>query len=130
MLRRGPEAVDGVQVGFLPFDEVTEPAEDLMAGGPNPLGEHYDLVPQLTYKIHYFPINFNNPTVAGKIFKQLYFRQALQSCLDSRGAIRDVYKATAIRPPGPSRPCPTARCSPPPRTRTRTPSTSRRPAPT
>ncbi|MFD9161378.1 ABC transporter substrate-binding protein [Streptomyces sp. NPDC059558] len=101
MLRRGPEALDGVQIGFLPFDEVTEPAEDPVLGGPNPLGEHYDLVPQLTYKIHYFPINFNNPTVAGKIFKQLYFRQALQSCLDSRGAIRDVYKGYGYPTTGP-----------------------------
>ncbi|MGW2676549.1 ABC transporter substrate-binding protein [Streptomyces sp. NPDC001436] len=100
-LLKGPAVPDGVQIGFLPFDEITEPAEDPMTGGPNPLGDHYDLLPQLTYKIHYFPINFNNPTVKGRIFKELYFRQALQSCLDGRGAIRDVYKGYGYPTTGP-----------------------------
>ncbi|WP_027341491.1 ABC transporter substrate-binding protein [Hamadaea tsunoensis] len=90
----------GAQVGFLPFSKVTEPG-DPVAGGPNPLSERYTLVPQLTYKIHYFPINFNNPTLAGKMYRQLYVRQAIQSCLDVDGAIRDIYKGYGYATTGP-----------------------------
>jgi peptide/nickel transport system substrate-binding protein len=101
LLRKGGTGPDGIQVGFLPFEAVTEPTDDPGTGGPNPLAEHYTLIPQLTYKIHYFPINFNNPTVAGRIFRQLYFRQALQSVLDQDGAIRDVYKGYGYPTNGP-----------------------------
>ncbi|MFI9170091.1 ABC transporter substrate-binding protein [Streptomyces lincolnensis] len=101
-LRRGPSAgPDAVQVGFLPFEELTEPATDPSTGGPNPLAADYRLIPQLTYKIHYFPINFNNPTAAGRVFRRLYFRQALQSCLDSEGAVRDVYRGYGYHTTGP-----------------------------
>jgi peptide/nickel transport system substrate-binding protein len=53
------------------------------------------------YSIHYFPLNFNNPTVAGSIFKQLYFRQALQHTVDQDSAIKDVYKGYGYRTNGP-----------------------------
>jgi peptide/nickel transport system substrate-binding protein len=101
MLLKGPDRPGGMQIGYLPFDRVTEPAADPMRGGPNPLAPHYRLAPQVTFSIHYFPVNFNNPTVAGSIFKQLYFRQALQSVVDQDGAIRDVYKGYGYRTNGP-----------------------------
>jgi peptide/nickel transport system substrate-binding protein len=37
----------------------------------------YNVSPWIGWSINYFPYNFNNPTV-GPIFKQLYFRQAVQ----------------------------------------------------
>jgi peptide/nickel transport system substrate-binding protein len=37
--------------------------------------------PWVGWSINYFPINFNNPTV-GPIFKQLYFRQAMQEMVN------------------------------------------------
>lgn len=100
-LTKGPDGPDGIHVGFLPFDCVTEPTNHPMKGGPHPLSEHYTLIPQITYSVHYFPLNFNNPTVAGRIFRQLYFRQALQSTIDQQTAIRDIYKGYGYETTGP-----------------------------
>src|SRR4051794_14986598 len=96
LLRRG-----SVQIGFLPFERVTEPTTDPRVGGSNPLAPDYRLIPQVLYSIPYFPLNLNNPTVAGHIFRQLYFRQALQSALDQEGAIRDIYKGYGYPTTGP-----------------------------
>src|SRR5262249_23887870 len=49
----------------------------------------------------YFRMKFNKPMGGGKIVRQLYFRQALQSVLDQDGAIRDVYKGYGYRTNGP-----------------------------
>ncbi|MGF1425976.1 ABC transporter substrate-binding protein [Kitasatospora sp. LaBMicrA B282] len=100
-LEQGPHGPDAIQIGFLPPESVTEPTDDPTRGGPNPLAEHYRLVPQLTYKVNYFPVNFLNPTVAGAILRQPYLRQALQSVLDQDGAIRDVYHGYGYRTTGP-----------------------------
>jgi peptide/nickel transport system substrate-binding protein len=101
LLQAGPRGPGSVQIGFLPFDRVEEPTTDPRTGGPNPLAPDYRLIPQVLYSIHYFPLNLNNPTAAGRIFRQLYFRQALQSVLDQDGAIRDVYKGYGYRTTGP-----------------------------
>lgn len=100
MLQGGPTGPDAIQVGFLPFDFVTEPTGDPTNGGPHPLSASYTLTPQIVYGINYFPLNQNNPTV-GPIFRQLYFRQALQSLIDQDTAIRDSYKGYGWRTNGP-----------------------------
>jgi peptide/nickel transport system substrate-binding protein len=99
-LEAGPSGPDSIQVGFLPFDFVTEETTDPRIGGPHPLSDSYTLVPQTVFGIHYFPLNMNNPKV-GPIFRQLYFRQALQSLIDQEGAIRDVYKGYGYPTYGP-----------------------------
>ncbi|MEA2664087.1 MAG: peptide/nickel transport system substrate-binding protein [Candidatus Eremiobacteraeota bacterium] len=99
-LQAGPAARDGIQVGYLPFNHVIEPTSGPLVGGPTPLQGRYDVAPQIVYGIHYFPINFNNPTV-GPLFRQLYFRQAFQSVVDQDSAIRDVYKGYGYRADGP-----------------------------
>jgi peptide/nickel transport system substrate-binding protein len=99
-LEKGPHVADGIQVGFLPYEFVPGATGDPTRGGPNPLSEHYRLVPQTVFGIHYFPINFNNPTV-GAVFRQLYFRQALQSLVDQDGAIREAYRGYGYRTDGP-----------------------------
>lgn len=96
-LRAGPDAPNGIQVGFLPFGLDVNPGED----GSNPLQAHYRLVPQDVYCVRYTPMNFANTSVAGKIFRQAYFRQALQSCLDQDSAIRDIFAGFAHRTDGP-----------------------------
>ncbi len=100
LLGAGPGGPGGITVGYLPFDRITEPTADPTKGGPHPLGAQYALVPQIVYGTRYFPLNFNNPT-AGKIFRQLYFRQALQSLVDQDWAIREVYKGYGYRTDGP-----------------------------
>ena len=96
-LQAGPDAPDGIQLGYLPFGLGTEQ----IVGGRNPVGEHYRLVPQNAYCTRIAPINFANPTVAGRIFRQTYFRQALQHTVDQDTMIRDVYQGYAYRTDGP-----------------------------
>ncbi|GAA2561216.1 hypothetical protein GCM10010435_36080 [Winogradskya consettensis] len=101
MLRKGPTADKGIQVGYLPLSFTTEATDDPTSGAANPLAPDYRMVPQVAYCIRYFCLNYNNPTVAGKIFAQPYFRRALQSCLDQDSAVRDIYHGYAYRQNGP-----------------------------
>jgi len=101
MLEAGPVGPGAIQVGYLPLSFATEPTTDPTVGGANPLSEHYRLIPQVGFCIRYFSLNFNNPTVAGRIFAQTYFRQALQSTLDQDSAVRDIYQGYAYRQNGP-----------------------------
>ena len=101
LLQAGPDAEDGVQVGYLPLSFATEPTTDPTVGGANPLGEHYKLVPQVAFCIRYTSLNFNNPTVVGRMFEQAYIRQAMQTTLDQDAAVIDVYQGYAYRQNGP-----------------------------
>jgi peptide/nickel transport system substrate-binding protein len=101
MLEAGPDGPGGIQVGYLPLSFATEPTTDPTVGGANPLEENYKLVPQVAYCIRYISLNFNNPTVTGKLFAQTYLRQALQSTLDQDSAVQDIYQGYAYRQNGP-----------------------------
>jgi peptide/nickel transport system substrate-binding protein len=57
-------------------------------------------MPWFLYGFNYFPINYTNPTV-GPIFKQLYFRQALQSIVDQQGVISSTAKNYGVETTGP-----------------------------
>jgi peptide/nickel transport system substrate-binding protein len=100
-LQAGPHGPDAIQVGYLPLSFSTEATTDPTKGGANPLAPSYTLVPQVAFCIRYFCLNYNNPTVVGKIFKQAYVRQALQSTLDQDSAVRDIYHGYAYRQNGP-----------------------------
>jgi peptide/nickel transport system substrate-binding protein len=82
-----------VQVGYIPPQDITQPTTNPLKAGPNPLAD-FNLVPFVGYSVNYFPINFNNPTV-GPIFRQLYFRQALQYTVDTNAIIQNVYHGYA-----------------------------------
>ncbi|GAA0706725.1 ABC transporter substrate-binding protein [Dactylosporangium roseum] len=99
-LQAGPDAPDCIQVGYLPLSYATARA-DAPGGDGNPLAAHYTLVPQVAYCVRYTSLNFNNPTVVGKLFAQTYIRQALQSTLDQDTAVRDIYQSYAYRQNGP-----------------------------
>lgn len=101
LLEGGPGGESGIQVGFLPLSFATEPTTDPTVGGANPLSEHYKLVPQVAFCIRYTSLNFNNPTVVGRMFEQTYIRQALQTTLDQDSAVRDIYQGYAYRQNGP-----------------------------
>ena len=100
-LREGPAGPGAVQVGYLPLSFAAGRTTDPTVGGANPLVEHYHLVPQVAYCIRYTSLNFNNPTVVGKLFAQTYLRQALQCVLDQDAAVRDIYQGYAYRQNGP-----------------------------
>ncbi|MPZ26582.1 MAG: ABC transporter substrate-binding protein [Micromonosporaceae bacterium] len=99
LLRAGPDRSGGIQVGYLPYG--------LDVGGDaDPAAEHYRLIPQHVYCTRYLPLNFHNPDVAGRIFQQTYFRQALQHTLDQETAIRDIFHGYGHRTNGPVPPVP------------------------
>ena len=91
LLKSGPGASNGVQVGYAPYSDITAPTTNPAHAGPNPLASNYTMIPWIGYGINYFPLNFNNPTV-GAIIKQLYFRQALAYTVDDAAIIKSVYK--------------------------------------
>lgn len=101
LLRKGSTGDGSIQVGYLPLSFAIEPTEDPRIGGGNPIGEHYTLVPQVAFCIRYTSLNFNNPTVVGRMFEQTYIRQAMQSTLDQESAVRDIYQGYAYRQNGP-----------------------------
>lgn len=88
-LQASPGAPGALQVGFLPHGMPAEPPE------------HYRLVPQEIYLINYMLLNFSNPTVAGRLIRQPYIRQALQLSLDQDTAIRDIFHGHGFRTTGP-----------------------------
>jgi peptide/nickel transport system substrate-binding protein len=92
-----------IDVGYIPTQDLSQshPANAAATkGGPNPLNSNYTLEPWFLYGVNYFPINFNNPTV-GPIFKQLYFRQALQSVYDQNSIIKAAAKGYGAITDGP-----------------------------
>jgi peptide/nickel transport system substrate-binding protein len=102
-LKAGPHGPDAIQVGYLPYGLDTGAADgsgSASAGG-NPLAGDYRLVPQNVFLINYMPLNFENPTVAGRIIRQTYFRQALQHTLDQDTAIREIFHGYGYRTTGP-----------------------------
>jgi len=104
-LRRGPRSDGGIQVGYLPLSfaagSVDTAAASTVTSSANPLADHYTLIPQVAFCIRYTSLNFNNPTVVGKMFRQAYIRQALQLTLDQDAAVRDIYQGYAYRQNGP-----------------------------
>ncbi|MEV6907372.1 ABC transporter substrate-binding protein [Amycolatopsis sp. NPDC051071] len=100
-LENGPDGKDAVQVGYLPLSFATGRTDDPAKGGVNPLAGHYTMVPQVAYCIRYTSLNFNNPTVVGRMFAQTYLRQALQCTLDQDSAVQDIYQGYAYRQNGP-----------------------------
>ena len=101
----------------LPFTSETAIYNQIRAGGPSALtvanlpSPYAPQIPALeaqgyvenkaaSYSFNYFPLNFNNPRV-GPIFRQLYFRQALQHLVDQPGWIHAFLHDTANPTYGP-----------------------------
>jgi peptide/nickel transport system substrate-binding protein len=60
----------------------------------------YTFTPWIGWQIVYFQENFNNPKT-GPIYKQLYFRQAMQHLIDQAGWIKNILKGYATPDYGP-----------------------------
>jgi peptide/nickel transport system substrate-binding protein len=92
-----------IDVGYIPTQDIAQakPSDaDPAAAGPNPLSKNYTLAPWFLYGINYMPYNFNNPKY-GPVFKQLYFRQAMQSLVDQNGIIKTAAKNYGVLTTGP-----------------------------
>jgi peptide/nickel transport system substrate-binding protein len=88
---------DALQVGFLPHGLAADPG----APGQDLVAERYRIVPQHLMQVNYVLLNFANPTVAGRIIAQPYFRQALQHTFDQDTAVRDIFHSRGHHTPGP-----------------------------
>jgi peptide/nickel transport system substrate-binding protein len=98
-------AAGQLSVGFLPSGDVTSTAASaLVPGKNNPRLSAYTLAPLYTWSINYFPYNFNSSGDngnAGKIFSQLYVRQAIQYLVDQPLYIKTVGKGYGVPTYGP-----------------------------
>ncbi len=94
-----------VNVGYLPSQDITATTSDPLTAGPNnPRLSNFDLDPLYTWSINYFPYNFDSTGDngnAGKIFSQLYFRQAFQDLVDQPLYIKKLYHNYGITTYGP-----------------------------
>jgi peptide/nickel transport system substrate-binding protein len=109
-------AAGKVDVGFLPASDITSNATtsgtcNIKPGANNPrLAANYNIYTGGAWQINYFPMNFNSTGAngqAGKIFSQLYFRQAFQMLVDQPALIQHVDKGYGLPTYGPVPICPT-----------------------
>ncbi len=87
----------GLTVGYIPSQY--QPLTASLAS------QGYDVNMASLYSYNSFPLNLNNPTV-GPIFRQLYFRQALQHLVDQPGWIKSFLHGAAVATYGPVPPAP------------------------
>jgi peptide/nickel transport system substrate-binding protein len=65
-----------ITIGYLPLQDTPQMPSLSKAKG-------YKMAPWWSFMVNYFPYNFTQPTV-GKVLKQLYFRQAIQSLVNQK----------------------------------------------
>ncbi|MGO8959045.1 MAG: peptide ABC transporter substrate-binding protein [Streptosporangiaceae bacterium] len=87
----------GPDVGYLPVTDLPAKAAVLAQG--------YNLAPWADWNYNFIGLNFHNPA-AGKIFSQLYIRQALQSVMDQQTMVKYAYGGYAWPIYGPVPPQP------------------------
>ncbi len=94
-----------ITVGYLPYEDVTAQAKNpITPGQNNPRLSNFNVSPWYPWGINYFPYNFNstsNNGQTGKIFRQLYFRQAMQMLVDQPLYINKLFKGYAVATNGP-----------------------------
>ena len=95
-----------LDVGYLPAADITQPTTNPLVAGPNNprLSGNYTMDPLYSWSINYFPYNFNSAGDggnAGKIFSQLYFRQAVQYLVDQPLYNQKINKGYGVGTYGP-----------------------------
>ena len=99
-------ATGQIDVGYLPAEDVTSPTSTPLVGGKNNprIAATFDIVPLNGFRISFIPYNFKSTGdggEAGKIFSELYFRQAMQRLVDQPLYVRTVAKGYAVPDYGP-----------------------------
>jgi peptide/nickel transport system substrate-binding protein len=94
-----------IDYGYLPYQDVTASTNDpTTPAANNPRATGYTLAPVYPFGINYFPYNFNSSGqggAVGKIFDQLYFRQAFQTLIDQPLYNKKIYHGYAVPTYGP-----------------------------
>jgi peptide/nickel transport system substrate-binding protein len=84
---QSPPAGQTIDVGYLPTVDAPVPAAGALVGSNPRSLTNYTLSAIYPWELSYSAYNFNNHTGQAAIFKQLYFRQALQELVDQEGVI-------------------------------------------
>jgi peptide/nickel transport system substrate-binding protein len=95
-----------LSVGYVDEGDISQGTSNPYKAGPNNprLSGTYDLSPLYTFAINYFPENFDsnaNGGVTGKLFNQLYIRQAMQYLINQPLYIKKIFKGYAVPTYGP-----------------------------
>lgn len=93
-------------MGYLPISAVPGATTNPLVPSSNlaRLARRFYVVPQYPWSINYIPYNFNSTGdngVAGKIFGQSYFRQAMQMLVNQPAIIKSVYSGYGVPVYGP-----------------------------
>ena len=81
---------NGVDLGYIPTQDADQRSSL----------SKYSFAPWVGWSINYIQENFNNAD-HGAVYKQLYFRQAMQKLIDQDGYIKNLWKGFAIPDYGP-----------------------------
>jgi peptide/nickel transport system substrate-binding protein len=97
---------NSLDVGYVPLTSITQSTSNPEVAGPNfsRLTANYYMNPWVLFGYNYFPLNFNtsaNNGATAAIFKQLYFRQALQMLEDQPTYISKFLHGYAVPTYGP-----------------------------
>jgi peptide/nickel transport system substrate-binding protein len=95
-----------LDVGYLPTQDITKPTSNALKAGPNNprLANNFYITPWVLFGYNYAVLKLHSTGdggAAGKIFSQLYFRQALQSMIDQSKVISNVLKGYGVPTYGP-----------------------------
>ena len=87
-----------IDLGYVDSTQITSPAPAIGKAGPNiaALAGKYNLTSGLSWAYNYDPLNFAKSNPLQAVFKQLYFRQALQTSTDQNGIIQKIFKGYGI----------------------------------
>lgn len=77
--------------GYIPSEDLPAKPASRQVPKNSPVGSTYNLVPNYTWSVNYFPENFHNPTL-GPTFNQLYFRKAFQEVMDQKLDASKAYR--------------------------------------
>lgn len=77
------KAGDSINVGYIPTEDVPQNTGNPLEAGPNApaLDGRYTLSPLYPFQTNFLSLNMRNPAL-GKVFSQLYVRQAMQSLIN------------------------------------------------
>lgn len=87
-----------VDIGTIDTTQITSPAPAIGKPGPNiaALAGKYNVATGVSWSYNYDPLNFAKSNPLQVVFKQLYFRQALQTATDQIGIIQKIDKGYGI----------------------------------
>jgi peptide/nickel transport system substrate-binding protein len=95
-----------LSVGYVPINDLSKGTSNPLTPGPNNprLSSTYNLAALYTFGINYFPYNFSSNAdhgAVGKVFSQLYIRQAMQYLVNEPLYIKKIFKGYAVPTYGP-----------------------------